>query len=174
MKRREFVGRSLTVGAVAATGSAWDRGAITALHRQRRDPAGNRLVINGLDPSVLSEEYVEMHRPRRAWHVWHKSFGNVRSFADAYNFIDGHPDSIQAVRSVADIMEAKRAGKLGLFFGWQSANPMSNGRGRTPMTFWGDPPEDGAASLLRAGAQELRDRLSKSPTSLAAAPWTAT
>ena len=138
MKRREFVGRSLTVGAVAATGSAWTEAPSprsTANDAIQQEP----LVINGLDPSVLSEEYVEMHR-RAGVHVWHKSFGNVRSFADAYNFIDGHPDSIQAVRSVADMMEAKRAGKLGLFFGWQSANPMSNGRGG-PNDFWGDPPK---------------------------------
>ena len=131
------MGHSLAVGAAAATGSAWTH--VPSPHSTANGATqADTLVINGLDPSVLSEEYVEMSR-RVGVHVWHKSFGDLRSFADAYNFIDRHPDAIQAVRSVADMIEAKRTGKLGLLFGWQSANPISTGRGG-PNDYWGDPP----------------------------------
>ena len=128
MERREFMSQSLAVGAVAATGSA-----LSEAPSPRSIANGamqDKLVINGLDPSAISEEYVEIHR-NAGVHVWHKSFGSLRSFSDAYNFIDRNSEKVQAVRSVADMMEAKEAGKLGMLFGWQSANPISNGRGGT-------------------------------------------
>ena len=136
MERREFMSQSLAVGAVAATGSAWSE---APSPRSTADGAvQDKLVINGMDPSNISEEYVEIHR-RTGVHVWHwsRSFTDVRAFADTYNFIDRHSDKIQPVRSVTDMMAAKEAGKLGLLFGWQAANVISNGRGG-PNDYWSD------------------------------------
>ena len=97
----------------------------------------NMLVVNGLDVSDLTEEYVKFHSVGGA-DVWHKSMGGLRSFADVHNFVDKHPDKIIVVRNVREMHQAKEQGRLGLLLGWQTANPISTGRGGD-NDWWGDP-----------------------------------
>ena len=97
----------------------------------------NMLVVNGLDVSDLTEEYVQFHSVGGA-DVWHKSMGGLRSFADVHNFVDKHPDKIIVVRNVREMHQAKEQGRLGLLLGWQTANPISTGRGGD-NDWWGDP-----------------------------------
>ncbi len=75
------------------------------------------LVVNGLDVSDLTEEYLGMTRAGGA-DVWHKSMGGYRTFADAYNFVDDHPDDVTIVRTVDDMHRAADEGKVALLFGW--------------------------------------------------------
>ena len=97
------------------------------------------LAIDGLDPSALTEEYLGMLREGGVT-IWHKSMHGIRSFADAHNFVDSHSDEIRVVRTVEEMRQVYREGGLGLLFGWQSANPISTGRGGE-NDWWGDPPQ---------------------------------
>ena len=96
------------------------------------------LVVNGLDVSDLTEEYLGMTTSGGV-DVWHKSMGGYRTFADAYNFVDDHPDDVAIVRSVDDMRRAANESKIALLFGWQTANPVSTGR-EGDNDWWGDPP----------------------------------
>lgn len=88
-----------------------------------RDPWAiqrSTLVVNGLDPSELTEDYLALLKAGGV-DCWHKSMGDVQSFADAYNFVDQHRDRITVVTSVHEMRQAHQQGKLGLLFGWQDA-----------------------------------------------------
>lgn len=87
------------------------------------------LVIDGLDCSVPSEAYV---RRLRAGGVdcMHLSIedmdgrGNVHPFVFVYERLDELRDSLRLARSVTDILECKRQGKIALVLGWQGADPV--------------------------------------------------
>ena len=56
-------------------------------------------VVNGLDVSELTEAYLEMLQTGGV-HCWHKSMGGLRTFSDAYHFVDQHTEQITVVRYV--------------------------------------------------------------------------
>jgi membrane dipeptidase len=123
MKRRD-----LLLGALVATGSA---GLVPSpgLAQTPRETAvaDGPLVVNGLDTSELSRDYVAMQRSVGV-DCWHKSMGGLRTYADALNFVDANADIVQVARSVAEIRTAKAQGKLALMFGWQGSEPLSGPR----------------------------------------------
>ena len=99
------------------------------------------LVVNGLDVSDLSEEYLGLIR-KGGVDVWHKTIylpRSVRGFADVHNFVDDHSDEITVVGTVAEMHRAAGEDKIALLLGWQDANALSTGRGGT-NDWWGDPP----------------------------------
>ncbi len=151
MNRRGFLTGAAVVGATTGLSRgapAW--AAEAGVDAQRRPPAQSTLVVNGLDPSNLTEEYLGMLEAGGVT-CWHKSVGGARqSFSDVYNFIDEHGDRIQVVRSVGEIREVHRQGKLGLLFGWQSANVLSGGRS-DENDWWSDPPRTNLRSYYELG-----------------------
>ena len=102
------------------------------------DLLDSNLVINGLDPSNLTEEYVDMTIGAGV-DCWHRSMDDLMSFSETHEFVDAHSDKITVVRNVNEISQAREDGKLGLLLGWQDCNAISNGR-VGPNDWWGDPP----------------------------------
>ena len=95
------------------------------------------LVVNGLDVSDLTEEYLDLNR-HGGVDVWHKTVGRgLRAFADIHNFVDSHADEIAVVRTVEEMREAAEGNRIGLLLGWQDANAVSTGRDG-PNDWWGE------------------------------------
>jgi membrane dipeptidase len=134
MKRRDFLQHAALIGGAAAltplSGAANTSGGA-------KPPSYGTLVVNGLDPSVLSRIYVDMQRAAGI-DCWHLSMDKLRSFADVHNFVDANTDVIEVVRSVREIRAAKQEGKLALLLGWQDANPLSGLRDGE-NDWWSDP-----------------------------------
>ena len=107
------------------------------------------LVIDGLDVSDLTEEYLGMLRVGGV-SCWHKSMGGLRSFSDAYEFVAKHADEVTIVHTVKEVRQAHQEGKLALLFGWQTANPVSTGRGGE-NDWWGDPPQTNLRGYYELG-----------------------
>lgn len=126
MKRRDFLRSGACSGLAVLAGT---RATAARTPRSGATGATPSLVINGLDISELSTQYVQMQRSAGV-DVWHRALphGGLRSFADAYNFVDANTSSIRIVKSVRDMHAAKRDGVLGLLFGWQGALPVSGPR----------------------------------------------
>jgi membrane dipeptidase len=130
--------RDLLLGGLVASGAAALPSAVRAASPRRPGETGQPLVVNGLDTSELSRTYVEMQRSAGV-DCWHKSMIDLRTFADAYNFVDANPDLIRVTRTAGEIRQARTDGKLALVFGWQGAEPVSGPRaGRSD--WWSDPP----------------------------------
>ena len=130
MHRRDFLARTGALAGLAAT-----RGTVApAAGSPRGLQSPDRLVINGLDPSVLSKTYVEMQRAAGI-DCWHISMDALGSFSAAYRFVDRHPELVTVITTVEQIHAAKRQRKLGLLFGWQSADPLSGPRSG-PNDWW--------------------------------------
>ena len=87
------------------------------------------LIINGLDSSILSEEYMEMMR-NVGVNCCHLSLDDsgLRGFSELHEFIDKHHERVLLVKDIQDIFESNNQGKLGIIAGWQSGNDLSNGR----------------------------------------------
>jgi membrane dipeptidase len=117
MNRRDLLKTGALLGALGMGGQA-------PAQAPARAPAGPSLLINGLDVSQLSPEYVQMQRSAGV-DVWHKTLQGLRSFADAYNFVDANSGTIRVVKSVREMHAAKKDGRLGLMFGWQGSMPLS-------------------------------------------------
>lgn len=145
MKRRDFMRNAAllgtTVGLVRASG-AWSIAPMVVEERRRslafqqdesdrslsRDPMAiqrSTLVVSGLDVSTLNERYLGMLKAGGV-NCWHKSMGGTQSFADVYNFLDQHSDTIIPVTTVREIRQAYQQGKIGLVFGWQSAEVLES------------------------------------------------
>jgi membrane dipeptidase len=130
--RRMFISGA---AAVAAAGLAAARGASPAASQERsvprddadrspgRDPWAimrSTLVVDGLDPSALTEHYVGMLKAGGV-HCWHRTAGDVDDFATEYRFLDKHSDRIVPATTVRAIREARQQNKIALLFGWQGA-----------------------------------------------------
>jgi membrane dipeptidase len=155
MNRREFVRDVAAAGAVvaaagvpdlSATGRARDRAEDGASEPQATSQDGNdrsknrdpmaiqrsTLVVNGLDPSNLRVEYLDMLKTGGV-NCWHRGGGNLAAFATALRFFDQHKDRIVSATSVRDIRQAHREGKIAHISGWQSADTLiTDGSGRGP------------------------------------------
>ena len=132
MDRRGFLqAAAVTGGAVAFP--RWlraDSAGGAALETQR-----STLVVDGLDPSSLTVGYLDKLKAGGV-DCWHTSLDDLKSFADAWSFLDANKDRIAFAGSTAEIRAAKAAGKLSVIFGWQGAEVL------------GDPTRSG--STLRA------------------------
>jgi len=143
MNRREFVRDIVAASAVAAaTGTAE---AVRPLASQDTQDAADRsatrdpiavqrstLVVNGLDPSNLTVEYLKLLKAGGV-DCWHRGGGNIRAFAAMLNFCDQHKDRIVSATSVRDIRLAQKEGKIAHISGWQSADTLiADGIGGVP------------------------------------------
>ncbi len=92
---------------------------VMAIHR-------STIVINGLDPSSLSVEYLDMHKQAAISGWLRAEHQTLADFADSHAFYDKHRDRIVAVRTVREIREAYRQGKLAQILGWQSSEQLTH------------------------------------------------
>ena len=167
MKRREFLHTTAAVGAAIAGAAcrspALERGAQGLSREEADDRSPQRdvwqvqrstIVVNGCDPSELSDQYLKMLKEGgvncQQKSVGAGGVGDIQLFADLYNFLDGHSDKIVPVTKVAQIREAYRQDKIALVFGWQSASQLGEARGE-PATHdlavgWKSDSEPGARS----------------------------
>jgi membrane dipeptidase len=81
------------------------------------------VVVDGLDPSALTEEYLAMLKAGGV-DCWHQSVGGMASFANLLSFFDQHPDKIVQAGTVAEIRQAREQGKIAHVSGWQSGSPL--------------------------------------------------
>jgi membrane dipeptidase len=146
MKRRD-----LLVGGLFASGAALlPSAASTARDRVVKGAkATGSLVVDGLDTSDFSRKYVEMQRSAGVDCV-HKSVGDLRSFADLYNFVDANSDVARVVRTVGEIRQAKADGKLAILAGWQSADALDTARGGR-SDWWSTPPHTELRAFYELG-----------------------
>ena len=87
-----------------------------------------RLVVDGLDTSIINDEYLELIREGGA-HCVHKSLGGLDTFAALEEFVAARPDEVVIARTVADIRQAHREGKISFVMGSQAAGGAINGNG---------------------------------------------
>jgi len=90
------------------------------------DGSSNRLVIDGLDGSLLGEKFLELARQGGADCVYRSLEGlyGEGSFGEIYEFVDKHRDRATVATTVRDIRGAKQSGKLAFILGWQSADAL--------------------------------------------------
>ena len=111
LNRRNFLGGLAAVGAAAgfsthpASAGVFDK---------------KPLIVDGLDTSTWSEAFIQMLR-KGGVHCVHKSMGDTLSFGDTHYFIEQHSDDLVLAKSVADIVQAKKDGKIAVVLGMQSA-----------------------------------------------------
>ena len=113
------------IGAAAAasvpgTLSAQARSGKPSLQDARR-LQDSTLLVDGLDPSGLTEHYLGMLE-QAGVDVWHQSMGGFASFVNLLHFCDAHADRIVQVKSVRDMRQAQKDGKVGHLAGWQAAH----------------------------------------------------
>lgn len=89
--------------------------------RDARTIQRSTLVVNGLDPSNLRAEYLELLAAGGV-NCWHRGGGNVASFASMWSFCERHADRIVSAGSVREIRQAHQQGKIAHISGWQSAD----------------------------------------------------
>jgi len=153
VKRRDFiraVALAGTAGGLMHLSGAWNTSSAGVIQNppssepqhQEADRSADRdawaierstIVVDGLDPSSLDEKYLQMLKAGGV-NCWHKSMEDVQSFADAYDFLDGHRSQIVAATTVKEVRQAHQEGKLALLFGWQSADVLSLTSGSPPVT----------------------------------------
>ena len=81
------------------------------------------LVVDGLDPSVLNEKYLEMLKAGGV-NCWHQTVFGMASFAQVLSFCDKNAAAIVQAGTVREIRQAREQGKIAHVCGWQSANPL--------------------------------------------------
>ncbi len=141
MNRRDFMRQAALVGATASLSGISDGwGAsfppssvfprVSGQEAGGADPLAihkSTLVFDGLIPAALTEAFLAELR-KGGVDGWHATIGGVQAFADAHNFIDQHPHELVVARSVRDIRDANREGKLSMVFGWQGADALGDGQ----------------------------------------------
>ncbi len=125
MNRRD----ALTYALGAATAAAAAPAAAKAAPARTLDLAAARklqdstLLVDGLDPSGLTERYLGMLE-KAGVDVWNQSMGGFPSFVNLLRFIDKYQDRIVQVKSVKDMRAAWKAGKVGHLSSWQSSETL--------------------------------------------------
>ena len=82
-----------------------------------------RIVVNGLDTSLLNDEFVGLLRTGGVDSV-HKSAGALIHYGQLHHNLDKHADNMVLATTVSDILAAKAAGKIALTTGAQHANDL--------------------------------------------------
>jgi membrane dipeptidase len=80
-----------------------------------------RIVVDGLDTSIVNEGFLELLKTGGVDCV-HKSMGDAASYGMMYGFLARHREVIVPAVTVKEIREAKRQGKRSIIFGVQHAN----------------------------------------------------
>lgn len=99
--------------------------AIAKSKQTARSVQQSTLVVNGLDPSRLSAEYLDLlnHGGVNCWH--HSVGGDFASFARLLEFCDRNKGRITPAGSARDIRELHSRGIISHIAGWQSATLLS-------------------------------------------------
>ncbi|MGH8319631.1 MAG: dipeptidase [Steroidobacteraceae bacterium] len=91
------------------------------------------LVVDGLDPSALTEKYLPMLKSGGV-DCWHESVGGLASFARVLSFLDKNSETIVGAGTVREIRQIHEQGKIAHICGWQSAGPLlSDANGRVEL-----------------------------------------
>jgi membrane dipeptidase len=96
---------------------------------QDRDPMAihrSTIVINGLDPSSLSIEYLDLSKQGGVAAWLRAEHQTLADFAASHAFYDQNRARIVAVRTVRELRDAHQQGKLAQILGWQSAEQLSD------------------------------------------------
>lgn len=139
MNRRDYLLATLSAAAVApalaskppaiappSVTSVDERKVQEALKVQR-----STLVVDGLDPSALTKEYLGMLKAGGV-NCWHQSVGGLASFAALHTFFDANSGTLVPAGTVKEIRQAHQQGKIAHVSGWQMADPLildANGQG---------------------------------------------
>jgi membrane dipeptidase len=117
ISRRRFVRDALAMGTLGVAAAVRSQGvSATAL-----DVEHSTLVVNGLDPSRRSAEYLAMLKAGGV-NCWHQSVGDdFASFASLLEFCDEHNGQIAPAGSVGGIRHLYQQGVIAHLSGWQSA-----------------------------------------------------
>jgi membrane dipeptidase len=123
MNRREYLFSALGTATVASgvlAGPAWARTVDKTAARRLQD---STLLVDGLDPSGLTEKYLGMLEAAGV-DCWHQSMGGFDSFVNLLHFCDRYSSRIVQVGTVREMRAAQKAGKIGHVAGWQSAETL--------------------------------------------------
>ena len=112
LSRRAFMQSAISVGALGALGLNTRAASATR---------SGRLVIDGLDTSVVNEGFLKLLRMGGVDCV-HKSIGNPDDIASLYGFAYEHRKELTIAKTVGEILRAREDGKLSFILGSQSAN----------------------------------------------------
>ncbi len=121
MKRRELL------TAMAAAGAS-----VILPSRSFAAAGHSRVVVDGLDTSVLNEEFLDLLRKGGVSSV-HKTTGDLNSYGALHQFVNENADTIMFARSAADIHAARAAGKIALTTGAQHANYLEKALDKTHL-----------------------------------------
>ncbi|MEO8453503.1 MAG: membrane dipeptidase [Gemmatimonadota bacterium] len=113
MDRREFVQR--------ATATTAALGLAPYARPGRKEAQSSRVVVDGLDTSLINEGFLELLETGGVDCV-HKSMGEPAYYGMIYAFLAHHRDVIVPAFTVKEIREAKSQGKRSIIFGAQHAN----------------------------------------------------
>lgn len=127
MNRREYLFSAVSAATIfsasgASGASAAQQGGAISKNDARK-LQDSTLMVDGLDPSALTEEYLGMLEAAGV-DCWHHSMGGLSSFASLLGFCDKHSDRIVPVGTVREIRQARKEGKVGHLSGWQMANQL--------------------------------------------------
>ncbi len=132
MKRREYLMATLSAAAAlpvlrVSADQAVATPSATAVDeskvKEARALQQSSVVVDGLDPSALTVEYLDMLESGGV-DCWHQSVGGMASFARLLSFCDQHADRIVQAGTVADIRRIREQGRIAHVSGWQSAEPL--------------------------------------------------
>lgn len=131
MKRRDYLIATLSAVAMApalrASTQAVATPSVTSVDpdtvREALEVQRSTVVVDGLDPSALTEEYLGMLKAGGV-DCWHQSVGGMAFFSTLLSFCDQHSDKIVQAGTVAEIRQAREQGRLAHVSGWQSGDPL--------------------------------------------------
>ena len=84
------------------------------------------LVVNGLDPSSLSVEYLDLLK-QGAVAAWLRAeHQTMADLATSHAFYDRNRNRMVLARTVREMRQAHQQGKLAQLLGWQSAEQLSH------------------------------------------------
>ena len=113
VNRRHFLGGLAALGVGAVTGLP-SRQAQAGLFNKKP------LIVNGLETSILDKKLVEMMR-KGGVHCVHRSVGDAVSIGEIHYFIEKNSDDLMLAKTVADVYQAKKRGRIAVVLGCQSA-----------------------------------------------------
>lgn len=114
MNRRNFLSSIAGLGASAFIPSFMSG-------REKVSAKNSRIVVDGLDTSILNTKFLDLLR-KGGVDCMHKSMGEIQSYGSVYQFLDDHSQDVTVARTVEEILQAKKDGKIAFILGSQSVN----------------------------------------------------
>jgi len=133
LNRRAFLAAAASTTALHLTAAAGTRSTSSVANN-------SRLIVDGLDTSVINEEFLQMAKASGVNCV-HTSCGSISSFGRLYQTVDQLGGMAAVATTVDDIIQAKTDGKIALICGFQEATIFDETISKTiqgryePLTF---------------------------------------